>query len=130
MRPIILVIEEDPDLGRLFESMLELEGYSVVLARTVQEAQELIDRREPDLIVFDWQLSNASGYIWVDQMRSSDATAHIPILLVCGALPPRIVYEMLGNAGVPVVEKPFDLLVFSRHVAALLRPHDRAVGAV
>lgn len=130
MRPIILVIEEDPDLGRLFESMLQLEDYAVMLAHNVQEAQALIVRREPDLIVFDWQLTNAAGYLWVDQMRSSDRTAHIPILLVCGALPPRAIYEMLGNAGIPVVEKPFDLIVFSRHVAALLRPYDRAVGAV
>lgn len=129
MRPIILVIEEDPDLGRLFESMLHLEGYSVDLAPNVLEAEALIARREPDLIVFDWQLSNAAGYIWIDQMRSGDRTSHIPMLLVCGALPPRSVYEMLGNAGVPVVEKPFDLMVFSRHVAALLRPRGRAVGA-
>jgi DNA-binding response OmpR family regulator len=130
MRPIILVIEEDPDLGRLFESMLGIEGYTVALARTVQEAQAQIARREPDLIVFDWQLSNITGFTWIDQMRSGENTAHIPILLVCGALPPRSVYEMLGSAGVPVVEKPFDLLVFSRHVAALLRPYGRAVGAI
>jgi hypothetical protein len=67
--------------------------------------------------------------LWIDEMRSDERTTHIPILLVCGALPPRSVYEMLGNAGVPVLEKPFDLMVFSRHVAALLRPAGRAVGA-
>jgi len=68
--------------------------------------------------------------LWVDQMRNDDRTSHIPILLVCGALPPRSVYEMLGNVGVPMIEKPFDLVSFNRHVASLLRPFGRAVGAV
>ncbi|MEN9938058.1 MAG: hypothetical protein RLZZ387_4637 [Chloroflexota bacterium] len=129
MTSTILVIEDDPDLGRLFESMLEIEGYRVVLARDVQEAEQAIARREPQLIIFDWQLSNVQGFIWVDQIRSNELTAHIPLLLVCGTLPPRSVYEMLGNAGVTLVEKPFDLLVFIRHIAALLRPFERTVGA-
>jgi DNA-binding response OmpR family regulator len=129
MSSSILVIEEDPDLGRLFDSMLGLEGYQVTLTHNVTEAREALLAREPDLIVFDWQLSNADGFMWVDRMRSDDRTVHIPILLICGVLPPRSVYEMLGNIGVPVLEKPFDLLVFSRHIKALLRPADRAVGA-
>ena len=129
MRPNIVVIEEDADLGRLFASMLQLDGYSVTLVQSHQEAQTELDRQEPSLIVFDWQLTNAEGFMWVDRMRNNPHTAHIPIMLVCGALPPRSVYEMLGNAGVPLIEKPFDLLVFSRHIASLLAPASRAVGA-
>lgn len=129
MRPTILVIEQDPDLRRLFESMLGIEGYYVTLACDVDEARAVLARREPDLVIFDWQLTNTAGYVWVDQMRRGERTAHIPILLVCGAMPPRIVYEMLGNAGVTMIEKPFDLLVFTRHVAAILRPCERTLGA-
>jgi DNA-binding response OmpR family regulator len=126
----ILVIESDPDLGRFFVSMIGLEGYRVTLVRGVDEAQAVLTHDEPDLVVFDWQLSNTAGYVWVDKMRGSRLTAHIPILLVCGAMPPRIVYELLGNAGVTMVEKPFDLMVFSRHVAALVQPRENALGAV
>ena len=129
MRSHILVIEEDPDLSRLFDSMLRLEGHEVALVRNVQEAQDKIAEREPDLIIFDWQLSNAAGFMCVDMMRNDERTAHIPIMLVCGARPPRSVYEMLSLAGVPMLEKPFDLMVFCRHVAALLHPIGRTVGA-
>lgn len=129
MESVILVIEHDPDLGRLFQSMLELEGYRVVLAPDVATTQAKLAGSPPDLVVFDWDLDNTAGYVWVDQMRSSERTAHIPILLVCGAMPPRLVYEMLGNAGVTMIEKPFDLLVFARHVAALVHPRTRVLGA-
>jgi DNA-binding response OmpR family regulator len=129
MEPTILVIEQDPDLGRLFQSMLELEGYHVTLVRDVAAAREAVAQNHPALVVFDWSLSNTAGYVWVDQMRAGEHTAHIPILLVCGAMPPRLVYEMLGNAGVTMIEKPFDLLIFSRHVAALVHPHSRVLGA-
>jgi DNA-binding response OmpR family regulator len=74
-------------------------------------------------------LHNAAGYVWVDELRTTAHTAHIPILLVCGMQPPRSIYEMLASAGVPIIEKPFDLIAFNRCVAALIQPRARAIGA-
>ena len=124
----ILVIEEDADLGRLFEAMLTMEGYMVTLIRRVADAQKVVAQREPHLIVFDWSVNNVAGYVWVDELRTASQTAHIPVLLVCGALPPRGMYEMLASAGIPMIEKPFDLFAFSRRIAALVPPRERAIG--
>ncbi|ABU56849.1 MULTISPECIES: two-component system response regulator [Roseiflexus] len=125
----ILVVEEDYDLGRLFEAMLSIEGYHVTVTRHPDEAHRLLPQLEPNLIVFDWSFHNTRGYVWIDELRTSNHTAHIPVLLVCGAPPPRSIYEMLANAGVPIIEKPFDLIAFNRCIAALMHSRERAIGA-
>ena len=130
MGATILVIEEDLDLGKLFDYMLRIEGYDVWLARDWQEAQAALEQAEPDMIIFDWALTNTRGYLWVDEVRATPETAHIPILLVCGELPPRGVAELLGSAGIPVIEKPFDIFVFCRRVASLLTPRERMAGVL
>lgn len=128
MRPKILVIEEDPDLSRLFAEILRVEGYAVTMVQSINEAHQQLAQNEPDLLIYDWSITNATGYLWLDQIRNSADYRHIPALLVSDTTPPRGVVEMLGNLGVPLVEKPFDLIVFCRYVAGLLAPHERSVG--
>ncbi len=125
----ILVIEEDRDLGRLFEAVLTIEGYHVTVAAHIYEAHRILSRLEPNLIIFDWSFHHAAGYVWIDELRTTTNTSHIPVLLVCSALPPRSIYEMLAGMGVPIIEKPFDLIAFNRCVASLMRSQERAVGA-
>ena len=128
MEATILVIEEDHDLRRLFDYMLRIAGYDVTVTPDWQAAQMAFVDREPDLIIFDWALTDAGGYLWIDELRASPETEHIPVLLVCGDPPSRSISRLLDKAGVPVVEKPFDIVEFRDHVAALLTPRERMAG--
>jgi DNA-binding response OmpR family regulator len=128
MGATILVIEENLDLSRLFEHLLQVDGYNVRSFHHWQEAQSALATGEPDLILFDWALTNIAGYIWATELRAAPATAHIPLLFVCGDPPTRAITEMLGNAGISVIEKPFDIFMFRNRVEALLA-RERMVGA-
>jgi two-component system, OmpR family, phosphate regulon response regulator PhoB len=129
MRATILVIEEEPDLSKLFGILLRVEGYDVRLVRDWREARAALAEDSPDLIIFDWSLTNATGYLWADELRAAPETTHIPVLFVCGDPPSRGMSQLLGNAGIPVIEKPFDIFVFRKRVAALLTPRERAAGS-
>jgi DNA-binding response OmpR family regulator len=129
MDTTILVIEEEPDLNKLFGVLLRTEGYQVQLASDWRLAQDILAEREPNLIIFDWSIANATGYLWADELRTSPATSHIPILFVCGDRLSRTMMQLLGTIGIPVLEKPFDIFVFRKRVAALLTPHERMAGA-
>jgi DNA-binding response OmpR family regulator len=128
MDATILVIEESLDLCRLFEYMLRADGYTVFSFHDWQSAQSALITRAPDLIIFDWALTNAAGFSWAEAVRRASASAHIPILFVCGDPPPRATAELLGTAGISQIEKPFDIFVFRNRVAALLGLHERAAG--
>jgi putative two-component system response regulator len=128
MDATILVIEESLDLCRLFEYMLRADGYTVRAFHDWQAAQAALPLGEPDLIIFDWSLSNTAGYAWIDALRSDTATAHIPVLFVCGDPPTRRELEMISNIGISVINKPFDIFMFRNRVSALLAPRERAAG--
>lgn len=129
MDATILVIEEDLDLSKLFYYMLQTEGYDVAVTHAWQSAQEVFIHEEPDLIIFDWALTNTDGYLWIDELRTTPETEHIPVLFVCGDPPSRGVSRRLDQAGIPVIEKPFDVSQFREYVAGMLEPHERMAGA-
>jgi DNA-binding response OmpR family regulator len=129
MDATILVIEDSLDLCRLFEYMLRADGHTVFSFRDWQSAQPALITHVPDLIIFDWTLSNAAGYSWAESVRRSSSTAHIPILFVCGDSPMRAMLETIGNAGISIIEKPFDIFVFRNRVSALLGLRERVAGA-
>lgn len=130
METTILVIEDNSDLRRLFGHMLREDGYDVVLVGGWQEAHTLIEASgPPDMIIFDWVITDTDGYHWIDDLRATSGASQIPLLFICSEPPPRVIAEMLGNAGIPMLEKPFDIFIFRRRVSALLPPRERMAGA-
>ena len=128
MDATILVIEESLDLCRLFEYMLRADGYTARAFHDWQAAHAALPHGEPDLVIFDWSLANTAGYAWARALRSDPATAHIPVLFVCGDSPTRGDMEIIGSVGISVIDKPFDIFMFRNRVTALLAPHERAAG--
>ena len=56
VRPLILVIENEPYLRRYLRAILQSCNFRVNFAVTVQEGQELVGRLNPDLVVLDLDL--------------------------------------------------------------------------
>lgn len=128
MDPTILVVEESLDLCRLFEYILRADGYKVTGCHTWQSAEAALGTSVPNLIIFDWAEVNAAGYVWACSLRDDPGTSGIPILFVCGDPPSHDMLEVLGEHGISVIEKPFDIFVFRNRVSALLGIRERSVG--
>jgi CheY-like chemotaxis protein len=77
----VLIVEDDPDLGRVLARLLERHGTQVLLARTGRQAIELIDRQRPDLLVLDLILPEGDGFDVVDHLRSDEHLQQIPLLV-------------------------------------------------
>ncbi len=129
MESSILVIEESVDLRRLFEYILRADGHMVAAFNDWQAAQMALTTAAPDLIIFDWVLANTTGYAWAESLRRNPATSQIPLLFVCGDSPSRGTLEMIGELGISMIDKPFDIFIFRNRLNALLGMHERAFGA-
>lgn len=57
----ILVIDDDIHIGNLLEEALSGEGYSVIRAYSGTEAQLVLSKAKPDLILLDLMLPGLSG---------------------------------------------------------------------
>src|SRR5690554_1451289 len=57
----VMLVEDDPSLGQLLAEELEMDGYAVERAATVQEARGLLQQQRPALIVSDLRLPDGDG---------------------------------------------------------------------
>lgn len=65
----ILVVDDEPALGRLCREELEDEGYDVATACTGAEAMESFRRGTPDLVVLDIKLPDVDGLELLARMK-------------------------------------------------------------
>lgn len=85
LRKVILVVEDDDELRRMFRTSLLLEGFEVIEAGDGLAALTRIDREPPDLIVLDLMLPNLSGVAVRQEIAAHALTREIPIVVVTGS---------------------------------------------
>jgi CheY-like chemotaxis protein len=76
----ILVVDDNPTNLKLAAEVLECEGHSVLRAGGAEEAQEVLKRSLPDLILMDIQMPGMDGLTLTRRLKSDSAYQHIPIL--------------------------------------------------
>jgi cobalt-zinc-cadmium efflux system membrane fusion protein len=78
--PTILIVNGDEGAGRSIGRLLAEKGYAPVLALSIAEAMQLLDRRAPQLAILADQLPDGSGLNLARQMRSR--LSALPLILV------------------------------------------------
>lgn len=80
----ILVVEDGADAGDLLRDLLELEGYTVDLARDGVSAIQLAGARLPDVCVMDIGLPGMDGYEVARRIRKLDTSGEVRLIAVTG----------------------------------------------
>jgi DNA-binding response OmpR family regulator len=102
--PNVLVVDDDASLRLLCRVNLELDGYRVLEAQTVAEAEEMLLAEPVAVVLLDVHVGPESG---IDLMRSlRERGAAPPVVLVTGSA--RLDAETRAEAD-GVVGKPFHL---------------------
>lgn len=118
---MILVVEDDPDIRQLLWRYLEKEKYQVLIAKDGEEGLEQAEKNRPDLVILDLMLPRQDGLSVLRELRKSEATASVPVLILTakGDEADRIVGLELGADD--YVTKPFSPREVAARVKALLR---------
>ncbi|HVW79725.1 MAG TPA: response regulator [Mycobacteriales bacterium] len=112
----ILVVEDDPSVRGLLESLLQGEGYSVATASDGIGGLVKVAANRPALIMLDVMMPDLGGIRVLEELQSDPATAEIPVLIVTGkveALP--ALESMVGPDN--VIPKPFAVAQLLARVA-------------
>ena len=75
----ILVVDDDLHIQRLYKEEFEEEGYDVVIASNGQEAIELFNRENPDIVTLDILLPDIDGIRLLRQMKEKNPK--VPIIM-------------------------------------------------
>jgi DNA-binding response OmpR family regulator len=106
--PVILVVDDDPDLLDTFRLVLEKNGYQMVGAETAEEGLREYKETNPDLIIVDLMMEEVdSGTSFVKELQALGNAAPIYMLSSVGdSLYSSTDHVELGLSG--VFQKPLD----------------------
>jgi DNA-binding NtrC family response regulator len=76
----VLVVDDDPSLRLLCRVNLELEGYGVVEAGTIGEAERALDNGGVDVVLLDLHLGNEQGMSLVPKIEERGLSSSLALL--------------------------------------------------
>jgi DNA-binding response OmpR family regulator/HPt (histidine-containing phosphotransfer) domain-containing protein len=115
----ILVVEDDPAIAFLIETLLESNKYTVDVATDGQAGLEMSDAYEYDAILLDISLPKKDGVSVCKEIRSRGNT--VPILLLTSLDSPADRTKGLNAGADDYLGKPFDLDELLARIRAILR---------
>jgi len=127
--PLILIVDDEPDLVATVDYNLRREGYTTRTAASGRDALAAAAQAPlPDLIVLDLMLPDMPGTEVCRRLRSADATRGLPILMLTakGDEIDRVVGFEVGADD--YVTKPFSVRELLLRIGAILRRAQQEQG--
>lgn len=115
----ILLVEDDVNLGMVLQESLEMNGFSVALARDGLEGLARYQEQEVDLCVLDVMLPKMDGFALAARIREDSADIPIIFLTAKSLKEDRIEGFRLG--GDDYVTKPFSMEELILRIQAVLK---------
>jgi hypothetical protein len=81
-RPLVLIVDDEPEACELIAGYLNPEGYSTAIAHSGLEAVNLARKLKPRCITLDILMPSGSGWETLHELRQEPETNAIPIIVV------------------------------------------------
>ena len=105
--PLVLVVDDDPDILEALSEILEAEGYSVARARNGHDALERLTP-PPRLVLLDLMMPVMDGWEFARRLRQrGDAASKVPIIVLSADRNVSAKAREIGAVG--YLAKPFEL---------------------
>jgi CheY-like chemotaxis protein len=114
--PLVLVVEDDPNVRGLLSTLLGAEGYQVAIASDGVAGLVKAAAQRPALILLDLMMPDLGGARVLEELSADPALADVPVIVVTGKLDavPGL-REVLGETS--VFAKPFSVADLLARVA-------------
>ena len=105
--PLVLVVDDDPQVREVVRINLELEGYAVREAANGEEGLAALEEEAPDLILLDVLMPQVDGWEMLRRVQERHGVGSIPVVMFSGQL--DVGSEAAARGAQGFVGKPFDL---------------------
>ncbi|MGQ0802232.1 MAG: response regulator [Pseudomarimonas sp.] len=118
----ILIVDDSPTDTRVFTTVLERNGHSVLTAGTAEDGVETAKRELPDLVLMDVIMPGMNGFQATRALSRDPVTQHIPVIIVSTKnMETDRVWGMRQGAKDYLVKPPSERALIDR-IRALLPP--------
>ena len=120
-KPLILCVDDEPNILDLLTFNLEMSGYETISSRYGKDAISLAAEAAPSLVILDLGLPDASGLDVLKARRASPVTLDIPVIVLTASdseVDTVLAFELGAD---DYVKKPFGVRELLARVKAVLR---------
>lgn len=115
----ILLVEDDPNLGRLLSDYFEAKGYEVSLRENGEEGYRTFKEGHFDLLVLDVMMPVKDGFSLARDIRALDE--HIPMIFLTAKTMQEDTLEGFKSGADDYITKPFSMEELLARVEAVLK---------
>ena len=115
----IMVVDDEKEIRELLSIYLAEDGYDVISAASGEEAIDLAQNEEPQVILMDVKMPGIDGVETCKRLKGAERTKSIPVIMVT-AYQDRDVEAYLEGAD-DFVNKPFDRTEITFRIRSMLR---------
>lgn len=117
----ILVVDDDPDILKMADAVLNSVGHTVFTAEDAVRAMEWLNHIEFDLLISDANMPLYSGFELISTVRKNRKFQNMSVAMLTG-LRERKDVERAVNAGVDdYIVKPIDPMILVQKVSSLFQ---------
>ena len=104
----ILVVDDEKNIRRTLQMVLEGEGFRTIEAENAEDGLKAIADDDVDLVILDIRLPKMSGIDALKKIRSEKATQRLPVLMVSGHASVAEAVQAVQLGATDFFEKPLD----------------------
>ena len=102
----VLIVEDDKNIRKFIQTILEANDYDVIVTETGKEAYSLITSRCPDVVILDLGLPDMDGMKILKEVR---AWSNMPIIVISARSEDSDKIEALDSGADDYITKPFSV---------------------
>ena len=119
-RPVVLLVEDNEANSILASAVLELDGFQVEVAGSATEAERLLKRVVPQIILMDVQLPGVDGLTFTRALKAAGSTSRIPVVALTAHAMSGDREKALEAGCIGYISKPIDTRRFAQDVRGFL----------
>ena len=107
MESVVLLVDDDPTARYGMRRALERQGYAIVEAESISNAELQIEKRFPDVVLLDVKLASESGLEYLPSLVSRKNPPIVIVITAHGS--ERMAVEAIKLGAYDYLPKPFDV---------------------
>ncbi len=124
----VLLVDDDRNIRRIAQiALAEVGHFQVSLASSGQEALNLAQQEQPDLVLLDVMMPEMDGFAVLIKLQKDPKTSAIPVIFMTASVTAdeQQQYRTLGVRG--VIAKPFDPMTLAEQIKQILSESEGSI---
>ena len=117
-RPLVLMVEDNPDVLRLNGKWLTEAGFETLNAETLMAARNILENQSPDIVILDILLPDGNGLEFMPELKT---LCDAPVLFCSSRNEDKDLVRGLAAGGDYYIPKPYNVDVLVAHVKVMWR---------